>query len=456
MKLPATPPSLSELGEGGIEKILALNASGIGKLPKDKYLHWTKLRYLEPPEGFSSEDWWLAIKLARGSSRHPLPLGDKHGRAFSYTDSGYLYRMLHEVDRDASGRIELPVDVANTGSRNKYLVNSLIEEAITSSQLEGASTTRRVAKEMLRSGRPPRDRSETMIVNNYRGMEFVRELVDESLSVPMFLELQRILTEDTQDDAGVVGRFRRKSDQVLVVDQRDGTILHAPPDADDLDARMERVLAFANASNEVGFVHPVVRAILLHFMIGHEHPFVDGNGRTARALFYWMMAKSGYWMTEFLSISTIIRKSPVQYARAYLFSENDDNDVTYFLDYNLRVILRSIRNLHLYLARKAREMRDVQQLLDGSALAALLNYRQIALLVSMRKHPNLVYTIDSHRRSHKVTYQTARTDLLGLNALGLVTVGKRGRAFIFSLARDFDERLRELGEQRDASLRLAT
>ena len=456
MKLPATPPSLSELGEGGIEKILALNASGIGKLPEDKYLHWTKLRYLEPPEGFSREDWWLAIKIARGWTRHPLPLGDKHGRAFSYTDSGYLYRMLHEVDRDASGRIELPVDVANTGSRNKYLVNSLIEEAITSSQLEGASTTRRVAKEMLRSGRPPRDRSETMIVNNYRGMEFVRELVDESLSVPMLLELQRVLTEDTQDEAGVVGRFRRKSDQVLVVDQRDGTILHTPPDADDLDARMERVLAFANTSNEVGFVHPVVRAILLHFMIGYEHPFVDGNGRTARALFYWMMAKSGYWMTEFLSISTIIRKSPVQYARAYLFSENDDNDVTYFLDYNLRVILRSIRNLHLYLARKAREMRDVQQLLDGSALAAQLNYRQIASLVSMRKHPNLVYTIDSHRRSHKVTYQTARTDLLGLNALGMVTVGKRGRAFIFSLARDFDERLRELGEQRDAPLRLAT
>ena len=456
MKLPLTAPSLSGLGEGGIEKILALNVSGIGKLPEDKYLHWANLRYLEPPEGFSNEDWWLAIKLARGSNRHPLPLDDKHGLAFSYTDSGYLYRMLHEVDRDASGRIELPVDVVNTGSRNRYLVSSLIEEAITSSQLEGASTTRRVAKEMLRSGRPPRDRGETMIANNYRGMEFVRGLVEESLSVPMLLELQRTLTEDTQDDAGVVGRFRRKSDQVFVVDQRDGTILHTPPDAVDLEARLERLLAFANASADAGFVHPVVRAILLHFMIGYEHPFVDGNGRTARALFYWMMAKSGYRMTEFLSISAIIRKAPVQYARAYLYSEHDDNDVTYFLDYNLRVILRSIRKLHAYLARKAREMRDVQQLLDGTAVAALLNYRQIALLVSMRKHPDLVYTIDSHRKSHKVTYQTARTDLLGLNELGLVTAGKRGRAFIFSLARDFDERLRELGERRDAPLRLST
>ena len=454
MKLPPTPPSLSRLlDDGGLEKILALNESGIASLLKNKYLHWSKLRYLDPPEGFSNEDWWLAIKLARASNRHPLPLDDKQGRAFSYTDSGYLYRMLHEVDRDASGRIELPVDVADTGSRDRYLVSSLIEEAITSSQLEGASTTRRVAKEMLRSGRPPRDRSETMIANNYRGMEFVREHVEERLSAPMLLDLQRILTEGTQDDAGVVGRFRRKSDDVAIVDPRDGTILHVPPDADELDARMERLLAFANANDDAGFVHPVVRAILLHFMIGYEHPFVDGNGRTARALFYWMMAKSGYWMTEFLSISTIIRKSPGQYARAYLFSETDDNDVTYFLDYNLRVILQSIRALHSYLARKAREMRNVQHLLDGSAVAAMLNHRQTALLVSMRKHPDLVYTIASHRRSHRVTYQTARTDLLGLADLGLVTVAKHGRAFVFRLAGSFDERLRALSEPGNAPLR---
>ena len=108
MKLPPTPPSLSELVEGRLEKILSLNESGIASLPKNKYIHWSKLRYLDPPEGFSNEDWWLAIKLARASNRHPLPLDDKRGRAFSYTDSGYLYRMLHEVDRDASGRIALP------------------------------------------------------------------------------------------------------------------------------------------------------------------------------------------------------------------------------------------------------------------------------------------------------------------------------------------------------------
>ena len=448
MKMPSPTPSLEDLLDGGqLDRIPILFSSNIGKIPEDKYLHWSKLKYLDPPAGFSSEEWWIATKMARSSVRHALPLDDKMGRPFAFSDSGYLYRMLHEVDRDASGRIELPADVVTAESRNRYLVNSLIEEAITSSQLEGAATTRRVAKEMLRSGRRPRDRSERMIVNNYRAMELVRELVHEDLSVPMLLELQRILTEDTLDDPGAVGRFRLPSDQVYVVDQRDGTVLHEPPNANEIGERVERLLMFANATRDAAFVHPVVRAILLHFMIGYDHPFVDGNGRTARALFYWAMAKFGYWMTEFLSISTIIRKAPVQYARAYLFSETDDNDVTYFLDYNLRVILRSIRQLHAYLARKAREMRDVQRLLDRFVPASVLNYRQVALIVAMRKHPDMFYTIESHRRSHNVSYQTARTDLFKLADLRLVTTAKRGRAFAFEPARDLDEKLRELADR---------
>ena len=449
MKLPPRAPTLQDLLDAGrFERIPQLLSSNIGQLPENKYIHWSKLEYLDPPEGFSSEEWWVAIKLARVSVRHFLPIDDKAGRPFSFSDSGYLYRMLHEVDRDASGRIERPADVVTADSRNRYLVNSLVEEAITSSQLEGAATTRRVANEMLRSGRPPRDRGERMIVNNYCAMEFVRDLVRQDLSVPILLELQRILTEDAVDDPGIVGRFRLPSDQVYVMDQRDGTMLHEPPDANEIDGRLERLLRFANSPEDAAFVHPVVKAILLHFMIGYDHPFVDGNGRTARALFYWAMARYGYWMTEFLSISTIIRKAPVQYARAYVFSETDDNDVTYFLDYNLRVILRSIRQLHAYLARKAREMQNVQRLLDRFVPASVLNYRQVSLIVAMRKNPHMFYTIESHRRSHNVSYQTARTDLFKLAELCLVTTAKRGRAFVFALADDFDERLRDLADAR--------
>jgi len=448
MKIPQVPPTILELLNKGVgDKLNEILSSGIGKLPIDRYLHWDELRRRPTPDqNFNSEEWWLATKLARSIAQHRLPFIDKNGKHFFYTDSSYLYRLLHKIDQDASGGIGMPEHVTSPEERNRYLVRSIMEEAITSSQLEGAATTRRVAKEMLRSGRQPRNQSERMIYNNYRAMEFVRELSNESLSVSIVLELQRIVMDNTEQN-GVAGRFRRKSENVRVVDVRFGEVLHIPPDADELPLRMERLIDFANNDTDEEFIHPVVRAVVLHFMIGYDHPFVDGNGRTARALFYWSMARSGYWLTEFLSISTILRKAPIKYARAYLFSETDENDVTYFLDYNLQVIIRSLLELKKYLARKVGLIKDERLLLEEAGFAESLNHRQLALLGSMRTNPDLLYTIESHRRSHGVTYQTARTDLLKLAKLRLLESNKSGRKFTFRLKQDFRERLCDLARQ---------
>ena len=444
MRMPKTPPPLqSILASLSPARLSTLLHSDIGNLSNGKYLHWDQVRVRPPPSGYTNQEWWASIKLKRVSSRHYLPFKDTSGTPFSFNDSGDLYRLLHEVDREASGRIEVPrADVVNPDQRERYVMNSLIEEAITSSQLEGAVTTRRVAKDMLRSGRRPTDTSERMIVNNYLGMEFLRANADQELSVSMLLELQRVLTDGTLDDGNAVGRFRRESDDVHVVDQRDGTIVHVPPPADELASRMECLVEFANARDEDQFIHPVVKAILLHFMIGYDHPFVDGNGRTARALFYWSMARSGYWLTEFLSISTIIRRSPAQYVRAYVYSETDDNDVTYFLVYNLRVISRAIQALHVYLTRKARESRALEETLRSADLAHILNHRQVALLSHVLKYPDTTYTIESHRRSHNVTYETARTDLIGLDKLGFVDANKRGRKLIYRRHPEVETRIR--------------
>ena len=449
MKIPKTPPTIVQLLARGVgDRLPEILSSGIGKLPSDRYLHWDELRRRPTPDkSFNSEEWWLATKLTRSTARHQLPFTDKDGNHFSYTDSGYLYRLLHKVDQDAGGGIGMPEHVTGPEERNRYLARSIMEEAITSSQLEGAATTRRIAKEMLRSGRQPRNQGEQMIFNNYRAMEYVRELSNERLSMPMLLELQRIVMENTEQ-SDVAGRFRRKSENVNVVDVRYGEVLHIPPDAEELPNRMERLIDFANNEEDEEFIHPVVRAIVLHFMIGYDHPFVDGNGRTARALFYWSMARSGYWLAEFLSISTILRNAPMKYARAYLFSETDENDVTYFLAYNLQVILRSLDELQKYLERKANQVKNERMLLEQAGFAESLNHRQLALLGSMRTNPSLLYSIESHRRSHGVTYQTARTDLLQLVELQLLKSGKSGRKFVFGLTQDFERRLRELAESR--------
>jgi Fic family protein len=410
-----------------------------------RYPHWDKLRHLDPPEGLTREQWWLGIKLRRLSGQRSLSLVGVDGESFYYTLPDRLLRLLHFVDQRCSGTIAVSeVVTADAHAQRHYLVNSLMEEAIRSSQLEGATTSRRAAKELLRSGRPPQDRSERMILNNYRALQYMRESIGDTLTPAAVLELQRILTEGTLDNPDAAGRLQRPGeDRIAVVDRNDGSVLHEPPPAHELPARLEALCRFANDEADAGgFVHPVVRAILLHFWLAYDHPFEDGNGRTARALFYWYMRTRGYWLAEYLSISRILRKAPAQYTRAFLLTETDEGDTTYFLLYQLEVIERAIQELHRYLQRKMAEIRDVERLIKGGAG---FNHRQLALLSDALRVPDRVYTFGGHAASHQVTHETARSDLSDLAERGLLTRQRMGaRQYVFMAPDDLSKRLQAL------------
>jgi Fic family protein len=447
MKLPVEPPKFDDLFKrvlaepNGPERFAKLSLAGIGPAPGGKYRHWDTFRHFDSNDGLTVDERWLAVKLARKQLYQELPLKDAKGMPFRYALPGPALEMLHLIDRDASGSIQASDQVTNPQTRDTYLIKSLVEEAIASSQLEGASTTRQVAKEMLKTGREPRDRSERMILNNYNAMHFLRRFVGEDLTPSIVFELQKILTEGTLDTPDAAGRFRR-ADEPIQIEDEIGTVLHVPPGARELERRMERMCEFANARTFDRFIHPVVRAITLHFLLGYDHPFVDGNGRTARALFYWSMARQGYWLCEYISISRVLKKARSKYARSFLYTESDENDLTYFLLYQLKVILVAIRELHEYLARKQEELRRTEELLRrGTRLRFELTPRQLALLNHSLKKPDAVYTVESHRRSHNVSYETSRSDLLELVKRGLLTQSKRGRAFFFTPSADLNSRI---------------
>jgi Fic family protein len=445
MRLPETAPSLEQTLAQLPSSRFAAAIQHVSALPGGKYLHWDELRRRTAPEALTHAEWWASVTLARVSMFQTLPLLDKRGRRFVFAIPSPVAIDLHHIDRDAAGQIRADEDAPMPTASQRYLMSSLVEEAITSSQLEGASTTRKVAAAMLRSGRKPRDLSERMIFNNYQAMAHLRSLRQEKLTPTLVLELHRMLTEDTLEDPEDAGRYRR-DDGVQVVDVRDNTTLHVPPTHEELPERMQRLCDFANANEDsLPFVHPVVRAMLLHFMIGYDHPFADGNGRTARALFYWSMARSGYWLMEYTSISHILRKAPAQYLRAYLHTETDKNDTTYFLLHQLRTIRQAIVALHEYVARKSREQKATERLLAASPkLRARFNHRQTALLNHALRNAGESYRVDAHQRLHDVVYQTARNDLLQLEALGLLEKSKQGNAFVFYVPTDLLERLNRL------------
>jgi Fic family protein len=439
VRMPRRPPPQNELRERVEDRISVLELLSRVQEPivNGDYLHWDRLRYLTPPDSLDHEAWWYALRIRRLASSRSVPLRDKLGSSFNYNLADPLPGCLHHVDSLARGAIQQPEPVTNPETRDSYLVRSLIEESITSSQLEGASTTREIAKEMIRDGRQPRDRGERMIFNNYQTMMSILELKNQEMTRDLLFGIHRLVTDGTLENPSAAGRFRVPSEDIVVGDDR-GEVFHTPPPAEELERRLDEMCKFANGVTPEGFIHPMVRSIILHFWLAYDHPFVDGNGRTARALFYWSMLRQGYWLFEYISISNIILKAPVRYGRAFLHTETDENDLTYFLIYHAEVIRKAIDELYAHIDRRTRQLTEAQKQLRG---LTTLNSRQRELIGHALRHPGHRYTIESHRNSHKVVYETARSDLMDLESRGLLQKRKSGKTWIFTPSQDLEAKL---------------
>ena len=287
-----------------------------------------------------------------------------------------------------------------------------------------------------------------MIVNNFGAMQAALELAENGrpLTSDDVLDLHRIVTSETLDDEADAGRIQRSGEDRVQIEWDtpvwDGrTVLHQPPAAAELPQRLEDLCRFANDEIGEGFTHPVLRAIVLHFWIAYDHPFVDGNGRVARALFYWAMLRHGYWLPNTFPISSILRKAP---AKRCSPTEVRPTITTYLLP-TLTVwrVYACHPKPQEYLARKTAEIRNVEALLHGSAL---LNHRQLVAVSNALRDAQQTFTIKGHAHFHQVTIQSARTDLLTLEGLGLYSKRKVGKRFVFTPAPDLTGRLRALAE----------
>ena len=437
MPFEENPPTLTT--EKLDERFLSLWASPevrrMVRAANDRYLHWDHFRRRPVPLGLSHETAWLYIVLARTGNRKVVPFSDKGGNPFSYWVPDSVFKALNSIDK-WSGGVLTKDTLGPLTPKEKDVISSLMEEAIASSQLEGAATTRKVAKEMLRSGRPPRDKNERMIVNNYLTMQHVREMRGAQLTPEGLCEIQGLVTEGTLEDPHEAGRLRTRDD--IVVQYR-GETVHVPPKADSLPARIDALCAFANHDETEDWIHPVLKAIVIHFWLAYDHPFTDGNGRTARALMYWYLLSRGYLFFEYLAVSRYFLQSPGQYVRSYLYTETDQGDLTYFMTYNLKAIQLAFEDLRKYLERKQQEVSTSNRMLKDYRG---LNVRQKTLLYHALHHPDASYTIQAHKIMHGVVYQTARNDLLDLARKGLLRKEKQGKEFVFLPSSRITDKLR--------------
>jgi len=443
MRLPQTPPAWQPLMNEVVaqNKGVALFRFAMEESARaDRYLHWDEFRRrISGDDSLTLEQKWAAVRMNRFTRAQPVPLRDGQGQPFTFFLTQGAFEMLHDIDLHCGGSMGLAADgIVKEQTRDRYYVNSLFEEALTSSQLEGAAVTRSEAREMIRHQRPPATDHEKMVMNNYRTMRLLSELKDQPLSEALILRIHGEITAGTMENPDNEGKFRSADVPVRVEDEESGEIVHTPPPADQLPGRIAELCAFANEPDMKGFLHPVIRSIILHFWIAYDHPFVDGNGRTARALFYWSMLRHRYWLAEFFSISHEILKAPKKYYRAFLHTETDGNDLNYFTLHQLDVIRASIASLQDYIRRKQTEAESLRRLLGP---ASGFNHRQLALLRHALDHPDAAYTVVSHQTSHGVSNQTAKMDLEVLVQQGLLIRSKRGKAFMYSPVGNLREQL---------------
>lgn len=411
--------------------------------PQGRYLHWNQFKWRVPSDRVVL--LWKVVKFKRQTQYSQIGLSDPQGQPFVYCTPASMEAMLYQITARAGGKVGAVGGAAASDSiQDRFLISSLImEEAITSAQLEGASTTREVAKKMLEEEREPVDEDERMILNNYMLIKHAERCCSENLTVDMILEFHRIATTGTTGNNVVPGELRQAND--IFIDDGRGNIAHQPPDFSLLHDRLLKMCEFANQDHSgvagTSFIHPVLKAITLHFMIGYEHPFRDGNGRTARALFYWYMLKNEYALFKYLSISKVLKETPRDYGLAYMYTETDGNDLTYFFYHQLDTILTALNELGEYLDRKAREYERIELVLERTAWAAELGFIQKDLIKKAVKEPGRVFTAKEVANSYSVSENTARTHLAKLVDLKLLINAQSGRTKICIAPSDLAQKL---------------
>ncbi|PLK44485.1 Fic family protein [Emticicia sp. TH156] len=398
---------------------------------QDDYLYWDKVKY--KAKGCTPEELWQAVKFKRWFNKKELNFG-KYEFSFFLTD--YVQRALHQFDLHIGGNLSSNTGIAES-DKNKFIINSIMEEAISSSQMEGAITTRKQAKEMIQQEKKPRNKSDQMILNNYVTMKHIVQHKNEDISPGQILNIHRLIADKTLDNPDDVGRFR-DNDEVYVIDHVNSEIVHSPPPTEEIEGLMNDLCHFFNHDTQ-DFIHPIIKGCIIHFMIGWIHPFVDGNGRTARALFYWYMLKKGYWLTEYLSISRIIKDSKTQYEKAYLYTEADDNDLGYFITYHIKTMEKAFEALKEYINKKQKEVYQAARFMKIPGV----NDRMAQIMKILHDDGERILTTKEIESRFNISNFTARTDLKTLVELGFVDtiqVNKRKQNFIRSAR--FDETLK--------------
>lgn len=401
-------------------------------LNSEHWLNYTQRRYLTLDEikhrvkqQGTAESEWINLKKEIVSSRKTgsITLFFKSIEPkFWFYPADVILKKIDEIERIGKDLYEQINKQATF--KTEFLLDSAIEEAITSAIYEGAHSTRAQAEQLIASGERPKNKDEWMLMNNFRAMRWVKDNQSAALTKNVILQLHKIVTENTLegDDMNFQGKFR--NDKVFV--GRHEGIEHSK-----VEQAIDDMISIT--TNNPRYFHPLLKGILIHYFIGYIHPFFDGNGRTARALFYFKSIKNQLNYVELLSVSAYLRTHGKQYEKSFEKVKDNEFDLTYFLDFCLDSISSALKEV----ARKVNYLLRMTDLKDRFNLSQT----QVGLMQRMALHKFRTIDIEAYAQQISKSREFARQELKNLLELNLVSEIKVSKKLVYKVNAD---KLKEL------------
>jgi Fic family protein len=296
-------------------------------------------------------------------------------------------------------------------------------------KIEGNELTKEQAQQVVRlegyvdskdaaekTGILARDRDIQEVLNYRNVMVWIDQqdaLNSQGLFSEKTLKTLHSLTMQKLIDEKYIGEYRDK--QVVVKSATDGGIVFRPPVSFEIPYLVGEFLAWVT-SPVSDSVHPLFKAAIMHYQFVFIHPFIEGNGRTARAMATLALYNSGYDFKRFFSIEQYFDSDVERYYQALLsVQQSGENDLTYWLEYfayGLALEIDKVKHQVMKLSKDLKMKKDL-----GTQVA--LSERQIILLELLHNQGQITSS-DAQRVLPNISVDTILRDIKDLIQKGVV------------------------------------
>lgn len=243
------------------------------------------------------------------------------------------YKFLHFKETDKIRNLIEKIDSLDVDTDSNVLFDTMCEmEALYSSEVEGYFTTRKDLNDFVTGKRQPKLESERAVFANYVALNFGIRGIKNIYSKEFILKLNTLITDTLVLD------YRLED---VSVASKTGKVVHEGVDFLEVDRYMQKLIDFMYSTK----LEPLISSCIIHFYFVYVHPFIDGNGRTARALSYLYLISKGEDKYKLFSISYMLPSKRGQYYKELLKVEKNGYDLTSFIEFILETIILGLDNI---------------------------------------------------------------------------------------------------------------